>query len=117
MEPYAAQLLRDETGNTVKAFAAQAWESVGVAARLPGRIDAVITEIEDGTITFDTSRLERRMDSLVRIGRRIISAVLFAGLVVGGALLLGVNLPLAIVLLSVSAVPLAHAVFAGVGRR
>ncbi|MGO2931892.1 ABC1 kinase family protein [Microbacterium sp.] len=117
VEPYAAQLLRDETGNTVKAFAAQAWESVGVAARLPGRIDAVITEIEDGTITFDTSRLERRMDSLVRIGRRIISAVLFAGLVVGGALLLGVNLPLAIVLLSVSAVPLAHAVFAGVGRR
>ncbi|MGO2050550.1 MAG: AarF/ABC1/UbiB kinase family protein, partial [Microbacterium sp.] len=117
VEPYAAQLLRDETGNTVKAFAAQAWESVGVAARLPGRIDAVITEIEDGTITFDTSRLERRMDSLVRIGRRIISAVLFAGLVVGGALLLGVNLPLAIVLLSVSAVPLVHAVFAGVGRR
>lgn len=117
VEPYAAQLLRDESGNTVKAFAAQAWDSVGTAARLPGRIDAVITEIEEGTITFDTSRLERRLDSLIRIGRRVVSAVLFAGLVVGGALLLGVNPPLAIVLLSVSVAPLAHAVFAGVGRR
>lgn len=113
VEPYAAQLLRDETGNTVKAFAQEAWTNVGVAARLPARIDAVITEIEQGTITFDTSRLERRLSRLERIGLRVVSAVLFAGLVVAGALLLATNAVLAIVLLSVSAIPLAHAVFAG----
>lgn len=117
VEPYAAQLLRDETGNTVKALAEQAWATAGVAARLPGRIDAVITEIEEGTITFDTSKLERRLDALMRIGVRVISAVLFAGLAVGGALLLAPAPPLGIVLLSVSIVPLLHAVFAGVGRR
>ena len=117
VEPYAAQLLRDETGGTVKAFAQHAWESVGVAARLPGRIDSVITEIEEGTVTFDTSRLERRLDALMRIGTRVISAVMFAGLAIGGALLLAPVPPLGIVLLSVSVVPLAHAIFSGVGRR
>ncbi|WP_404436991.1 AarF/ABC1/UbiB kinase family protein [Microbacterium aerolatum] len=117
VEPYAAQLLRDESGNTVKAFAEQAWQTAAVTARLPGRIDAVITEIEDGTLTFDTSRLERRLDSLVRIGVRVISAVLFAGLVVGGALLIAPVPALGIVLLAASVVPLAHAVFGGVRRR
>lgn len=117
VEPYAAQLLRDESGNTVKAFAEQAWQTAAVTARLPGRIDAVITEIEDGTLTFDTSRLERRLDSLVRIGVRVISAVLFAGLVVGGALLIAPVPALGIVLLAASVVPLAHAVFGGIGRR
>lgn len=117
VEPFATQLLRDETGNTVKAFADQAWKTVGVTAQLPGRIDAVITEIEEGTVTFDTSRLERRLDSLMRIGRRVVSAVLFTGLAIGGAVLLGPVTPLGIVLLAVSVVPLAHAVFSGGGRR
>lgn len=117
VEPYAAQLLRDETGGTVKAFAQHAWESVGVAAALPGRIDSVITDIEEGTVTFDTSRLERRLDALMRIGTRVVSGVLFTGFAIGGALLLAPVPPLGIVLLSVSILPLAHAVFAGVGRR
>ncbi|HWK76699.1 ABC1 kinase family protein [Microbacterium sp.] len=117
VEPFAAQLLRDETGNTVRAFANEAWRAAATTARLPGRIDAVITEIEEGTITFDTSRLERRLDSLIRIGRRVVSAVVFAGLAVGGALLIVPAPPLGIVLLAASVVPLAHALFAGAGRR
>ena len=118
VEPYAAQLLQDETGNTVKALAQEAWASVGVAARLPARIDSVITDIEEGSITFDTSRLERRLARLERIGLRVISAVLFAGLAIGGALIVAPNPVLGIVLLSASAIPLLHAVFAGAfGRR
>ncbi|MGP6170390.1 ABC1 kinase family protein [Microbacterium sp. A204] len=113
VEPFAGQLLRDESGNTLKGFAQSAWDSVGTAARLPGRIDAVITDIEAGSVSFDTSRLEHRMDALIRIGLRVVSGVLFAGLAIGGALLLGPAPPLGIVLLSVSIVPLAHAVLAG----
>lgn len=116
VEPFAAQLLRDESGNTVRAFAAHAWEAAGVAARLPGRIDAVITQIEDGTVTFDTSRLEKRLDSLMRIGGRVISAVLFAGLAIGGAVLLAPAPPLGIVLLAASVLPLLHAVFGSAGN-
>ncbi|MGO2518848.1 MAG: AarF/ABC1/UbiB kinase family protein, partial [Microbacterium sp.] len=91
--------------------------NVDVAARLPGRIDAVITEIEEGTITFDTSRLERRLGRLERIGLRVVSAVLFAGLAIGGAVLIVPNLALGIVMLSASAIPLLHAVFAGMFSR
>ena len=117
VEPFAAQLLRDEGGSTMRGMVDQAWDSVTTAARLPGRIDAVVTELEEGTLTFDTSRLERRLDALIRIGRRAVSAVIFAGFVVGGALLLVPAPSLAIVLLAVSAAPLAHAVFGGAGRR
>src|SRR5690606_18298452 len=117
-EPYAARLLRDESGNLVEDMARQAMDTAGVTWRLPQRIDGIITRIDEGTVSFDTSRLERRLDSLMRIGVRVVSAVLFAGLLVGGALLLPLNPVLGTVLAIASAVPLAHAVFGGVfGRR
>lgn len=113
VEPYANQLLRDEARSTVKEVAQQAWTTVGVTARLPQRIDAVITTIEQGEITFDTSRLERRLNRLERIGLRAVSALLFAGLLIGGALLLPFNTPVAIVLMVVSVIPLVHVLLTG----
>ncbi|MGM7698455.1 ABC1 kinase family protein [Microbacterium sp. A84] len=112
-EPYAARLLRDEAGNIVQEFARRALTTADVTWRLPQRIDNVITRIDDGTVTFDTSRLERRLDSLMRIGRRAVAAVLFAGLLVGGALLLAPLPALGTALMVVSAVPLLYAAFAG----
>jgi len=112
-EPYAARLLRDETGNIVQELARRALTTVDVTWRLPQRIDNVITRIDEGTVSFDTSRLERRLDSLVRIGRRAVAAVVFAGLLVGGALLLAPVPVLGIALMVVSAVPLLYATFAG----
>lgn len=117
VEPYAGQLLRDETGNTVKAVAQQAWATVGVTARLPQRIDSVITRIEQGEITFDTSRLERRLRRLERIGLRAVSALLFAGLLIGGTLLLPFNSVVAIILMIVSVVPLVHVLLTGLLER
>lgn len=116
-EPYAARLIRDESGNVIQAFARQAVSTASTTWRLPARIDDVITRIDDGTVTFDTSRLERRLDSLMRIGRRAVAALLFGGLLIGGAVLLVPAAPLGIVLMAGSAVPLLYAVFVGVGRR
>ncbi|MEV4669528.1 AarF/UbiB family protein [Microbacterium sp. LWO12-1.2] len=116
-EPYAGRLLRDETGNVVQAFASNAMETAGITMRLPKRIDDVISRIDDGTVSFDTSRLERRLDRLEGIARRIASGVLFAAMLVGGALLVTPLPPLGITLICVSALPLLHSVFAGVGRR
>lgn len=116
-EPYAGRLLRDESGNLAMTLAQQAMETVAVTMRLPKRIDDVITRIDDGTVTFDTSRLERRLDSLVRIGRRAVAAVLFAGMLVGGGVLLTPNPVLGTVLIAASAVPLLYAMFASIGRR
>ena len=117
VEPYGARLLRDESGNLLQDFGAQAVANAGTVWRLPARIDAIITRIDDGSATFDTSRLERRLDILVGIGKRAVSALLFAALVIGGALLIGPLPWLGIVLLVASVIPLLHALFGGrVGR-
>lgn len=116
-EPYAGRLLRDESGNIVQAFAGQVMGTMTTTWGLPGRIDKIITRIDDGNVSFDTSRLERRLDRLEGIARRIASGVLFAALLIGGALLVPSVAPLGITLVCVSVLPLLHSLFAGVGRR
>lgn len=112
-EPYAARLLRDESGNLMQDMAQQAMETAAVTYRLPKRIDAIITRVDDGNVTFDTSALERRLDRLEGIARRIGSGVLFAAMLVGGALLVPSIPPLGITLICVSALPLLHSLFGG----
>nr|WP_314842077.1 AarF/UbiB family protein [uncultured Microbacterium sp.] len=116
-EPYAGRLLREESGNLMQDMAEQAMETAAVTYRLPKKIDAIITRVDDGTVTFDTSALERRLDRLEGIARRIGSGVLFAALLVGGALLVTPLPPLGITLICVSGLPLLHSLFAGIGRR
>ena len=118
IEPYANRLIREESGNVVQAFAKQAVSVAGTVARLPQRLDELTTRIEEGRVSTQNPRLERRVASLERTGRRIISAVLFAALFIGGILLRADDVVLGIVLMSISALPLLHALFAGVaGRR
>jgi predicted unusual protein kinase regulating ubiquinone biosynthesis (AarF/ABC1/UbiB family) len=118
VEPYSAQLIRAEGGNLVMDVARQAWTIAAVIARLPQRLDDLTTRIEEGTISARSPRLERRVSSLERTGRRVISAVLFAALLVGGILLRVEDVVFGTVLMALSALPLLHAVFAAVvGRR
>ncbi|MFD5213896.1 ABC1 kinase family protein [Microbacterium sp. NPDC058345] len=117
VEPYATRLLRAESGNFAQDVAGQMLSNAGVLWRLPAEIDSVLTRLDQGALTFDTSRLERRLDRLVRIGKRAVSAVLFAAMLIGGILLLGPLPVLGTILMSVSAIPLLHAVFSGVGGR
>ncbi|UPL14365.1 ABC1 kinase family protein [Microbacterium galbinum] len=116
-EPYANRLLRDESGNLVQDMAQRAMKTAGITMRLPDRIDAIITRVDDGNVTFDTSRLERRLDRLDGIARRIGSGVLFAAMLVGGALLVEPVPGLGYTLLWASALPLLHSVFSGFFRR
>ncbi len=113
VEPYAARLLRDESGNLIQDFGKQAAANAGILWSLPKRVDDVISRADNGTLSFDTSRLERRLDILVGIGRRVVSAVLFMALVIGGALLLAAAPVLGWILIGVSALPLLHALFGG----
>jgi len=116
VEPYASQLLREERGNLAADLTRQTVSNVGTLWRLPGRIDDLITRVNEGAVTFDTSRLERRIDRLDGLVRRAVSGVLFAGLLIGGGVVLPTNGPLGTVLICVSALPLLHALFAGIGR-
>ncbi|MFP1602983.1 ABC1 kinase family protein [Microbacterium sp. 2216-1] len=114
VEPYATKLLRDESGNLVQDLVAQSTSNMGALWRMPARVDGLIDRFDAGTLTFDISSLEHRLDRIIRVAVRAVSAVLFGGLLIGGALLLGPVTWLGVTLMSVSVLPLLHAVF---GRR
>ena len=67
----------------------------------------------DPRVAVQSPRLERRMARLERVGRRVVSAVLFAGLLVGGLVLRADDAFWGIVLIVASVLPLLHALFAG----
>jgi predicted unusual protein kinase regulating ubiquinone biosynthesis (AarF/ABC1/UbiB family) len=113
VEPYADQLLRDERGNFARELGAEAAAVAGIVARLPRRVDDALTRLEDGRMVVDTPRLDQRIRGLERMGRRLLAAVLFAGLLIGGAVLLPTIPVFGAVLMSVSAMPLLYALLAG----
>ncbi|MFF2273799.1 ABC1 kinase family protein [Agromyces sp. NPDC058136] len=117
VEPYATQLLNEERGDLVQDLLGQAANNAGLLWGMPKRVDALITKADQGRMSFDTSRLERRLDRLEGVARRILSGVLFAALLIGGALLLAPNPALGTTLMIASALPLLHALFAGVVGR
>jgi len=118
VEPYAGRLMREQSGNLVQDLAQRAVSIAGLALGMPQRVDALATRVEEGRVAVTTPALDRRLARLERTGRRIVSAVLFAALFVGGILVLPANGVIGTVLLIASALPLLHALFAGIaGRR
>lgn len=117
VEPYAAQLLRDERGNIAQALGQEALTFAGTVARLPQRLDALADRIEEGRLVANSPRIEQRLARLERTARRITSAVLFVGLFIGGILLRVDEPAWGTALIAVSVIPLLHALFAGVFRR
>lgn len=116
VEPYADKLLREERGNLMGAVAREAASVAGIVARLPRRTDDLLTKVENGQLTVDLSRMETRMNRIERLARRVISAVLFAALLIAGAVLRAQDFMFGSVLMAASVVPLVYVVFAGFRR-
>ena len=117
VEPYSAQLIRAEGGKLVQSVAKEAMSAAGIIARLPQRLDNLTTRFEEGTVSVQTPRLERRLGDIERTGRQIVSAILFAALLIGGILLRTEDAVIGTVLIAVSALPLLHALFARILAR
>ncbi|MCK9915386.1 AarF/UbiB family protein [Microbacteriaceae bacterium K1510] len=113
VEPYASKLLRDERGNLVQDVATQALSWVTTAVRLPQRVDGLVTRFEQGRVALDTSRIERRVSRLERMGRRLIAAVVFAALLITGAVLHLQDPVFGTVVMIVSVVPFLGALIGG----
>lgn len=113
IEPYAEQLIRDQTGPAVQDAAQKVASTVATAYRLPGRLTEVADRIEAGRIAVRTPDLDRRIASLERVGRRVISAVLFTGLAITGTLLVTDHSAIGYAVIAVSLVPLLHSVLLG----
>ncbi|MDQ0614387.1 putative unusual protein kinase regulating ubiquinone biosynthesis (AarF/ABC1/UbiB family) [Microbacterium sp. W4I4] len=114
VEPYANRLIRDQGAGLLQDLGSQTVTNIGTLWRLPARVDATLDRLDAGALAFDVSSLENRLDRIIRVAFRAVSAVIFGGMLIGGALLLTAAPPLGIVLMSASVVPLLHAVF---GRR
>ncbi len=114
VQPYAEKLIRDQSGGAVRDLGAQAVSSAGILWRLPGRVETTLDKLDSGALRFDISSLETRLDRIIRVAFRAVSAVLFGGMLIGGALLLAPVPWLGVTMLCVCVVPLLHAVF---GRR
>ncbi|CAN5429735.1 AarF/ABC1/UbiB kinase family protein [soil metagenome] len=117
VEPYSAQLIRAEGGNLVQDVLKRAVSTAGLLAGLPQRLDNLTTRFDEGRISVQTPRLERRLISLERTGRQTISAVLFGAMLIGGILLRAEDVVFGTVLMAISAVPLLHTLFAGLIAR
>ena len=117
VEPYSTTLLRTESGNLVQDAGRRALDVASTLARLPSRLDALTTRIERGEVAVQNPGVERRLRALEQVGRRIVSAILFAALLLGGIVLRDRDEVLGTVLMWVSLAPLLHAVLAGVMNR
>ncbi|WP_411700024.1 ABC1 kinase family protein [Conyzicola sp.] len=115
VEPYAAQLIRDERGNIAQDLGRQALDIAAVTLRLPRRLDGLVTRLEDGSLSVNSPRLERQVARLDRTARRLVSALLFGALLIAGAVLQTSDAGLGTVLMIASIAPLLHALFAGRG--
>ncbi|WP_310205798.1 AarF/UbiB family protein [Paenarthrobacter nitroguajacolicus] len=116
VEPYAAQLLRDERGNLINDAAAQALDAATLALRLPKRLDGLVTRIEEGSLQVGNRRLERQMARLIVTGRRAVAAMIFGALLIAGSVVRADDSLLGNALMIGSLVPLIYGLWAG-GRR
>ncbi|TFD54702.1 AarF/ABC1/UbiB kinase family protein [Cryobacterium frigoriphilum] len=113
VEPYAAQLLRDESGNLVQDLAKQAMETAGIVFRLPKRVDELITRFENGSVAVTNPGLEKRVARLERTIRQAVSALVFGALLIAGVLLRADDAVLGTVLMVASVAPLLAALLPG----
>lgn len=117
VEPYAARLMREEGGHVVRDLATQAVSYGRMLLTLPGNLDTALTRFNAGTAEVATPELERRLTRLELLARRVISAVIFAGMLIGGIMLRASDPVPGTAMMILSGVPLLFAVFAGMFRR
>lgn len=113
VEPYAAQLLREERGNIAQDAAQQALDAARVALRLPKRLDGLASRLEDGSLAVASPRLERQVARLDRAVQRAGSALIFGALLIAGSIVRADDAMLGNGLMIASLIPLLPALWAG----
>lgn len=112
VEPYAQQLIREERGSVVTDVGRQAVDTLGLLWRLPRKLDELTDRLEDGTLAVTVPTIERRLTRIESTIRRVVSAMLFAGLLIAGAVVRPDDGVLGALLMGVSVLPLLHALLA-----
>lgn len=114
LAPYTAKLVGDEGGGfSWQTIAGEGGKIVQTLVALPARADRVLTTIERGELAVRTPLVELRLRRLDRSLNRMTAALVFAALLLAGALLWTSAPVLAQVLMGVATLPLLAVLFGG----
>jgi predicted unusual protein kinase regulating ubiquinone biosynthesis (AarF/ABC1/UbiB family) len=106
ISPYATKLIAEEGTSTFQTVLAEATKIFQVLVGLPARTDRVLTTIERGELNVRTPLLEIQVRRLDRSVNRIAGALVFAALLVAGAILSGTDPRFGKLLMAASVLPL-----------
>jgi predicted unusual protein kinase regulating ubiquinone biosynthesis (AarF/ABC1/UbiB family) len=114
--PYTSKLVSDEDRSTFQTVLAEATKILQVAVGLPGRADRVLTLMERGDLNVQTPLLTLHVRRLERSVSRIVTALVFAALLIAGAIVHASDPGLGRILMLASALPLLWLALSGRGR-
>ncbi|MFT8395538.1 ABC1 kinase family protein [Propionibacterium sp.] len=116
VEPYAHELVVGGSGSRTALVLDEAQNLLTTSMSLPRRAERVLTMMERGQLSVQTPTVNVLVRRIERALGQVISAILFAGLLVGG-ILLRADQPLwGHLLMAVSVLPLSKALLGGHGR-
>jgi len=108
IDPFARTVLTGSGEGFARDLGQRALDYVTTMARLPRRIDDVITRIDSGRLAVRTPELDVRLRSIDRSIGRMASAIVFAALLFAGVLTRPTDEVLGWVLMAASVPPLLH---------
>lgn len=114
VDPFARSLLNGSGTGTIKRLGKDLYANLLTLSRLPGRLEQLVSRVERGDLVTRNPELERRLRVLDSSIRRATAALVFAGLVIAGVLVLPGNSQLGYSLLATASLPLLYAL--GFGR-
>ena len=119
--PYATKLISDEAdgeggfGGTFNTILAEGTKIFQTAVGLPGRADRVLAQMERGEFSVQTPRLDLRVRRLERSVGRVVTALVFAALLIAGAIVYATDPGLGKLLMGASVLPLLAVLMGGRG--
>lgn len=113
VEPYAQRLLRDETRSFAADAGREAVDMLRFAWGLPSRLDGILAQVESGNLPVTAPRLEAVVGRLERTASRLVSGLVFAAVLLAGALVHAESPGLGTTLMVASIIPLLVTVLGG----
>lgn len=109
VDPFARSLLNGGGSSTLRALGREVTTFASTVARLPGRIDAVLSRIDQGLVSVRSPEIEKALRRIDGSVRRTTSALIFVALFGAGVALRIVGDELGTWMLGASVLPLIHA--------
>jgi predicted unusual protein kinase regulating ubiquinone biosynthesis (AarF/ABC1/UbiB family) len=109
VDPFARSLLNGGGSSTLRALGREVTTFASTVARLPGRVDAVLSRIDQGLVSVRSPEIEKALRRIDGSVRRTTSALIFVALFGAGVALRIVGDELGTWMLGASVLPLIHA--------